>query len=79
MLQYIDTHAHLDGPEFDDDLDEVIGRARAAGVAAVFVPGIDRASIASVRDICNRYPGYLLSYGRSAARGGEGRLGGCAQ
>lgn len=58
MLQYIDTHAHLDGPEFDDDQDEVIGRARAAGVAAVFVPGIDRASIASVRDICNRYPGY---------------------
>lgn len=58
MLQYIDTHAHLDGPEFGDDLDEVIGRAREAGVAAVFVPGIDRASIASVRDICNRYPGY---------------------
>ncbi len=58
MLQYIDTHAHLDGPEFDDDQDEMIGRARAAGVAAIFVPGIDRASIASVRDICNRYPGY---------------------
>lgn len=58
MLQYIDTHAHLDGPEFHDDLDAVIGRARAAGVAAVFIPGIDRASIASVRAVCQRYQGF---------------------
>src|SRR4026208_1643895 len=29
---FIDSHAHIDGPEFDADRDDVIERARAAGV-----------------------------------------------
>ena len=33
----IDSHCHIAGPEFVDDLDAVIGRARAAGVAHAFV------------------------------------------
>lgn len=28
----IDTHAHIDGEEFKDDLPEVIERAKAAGI-----------------------------------------------
>jgi TatD DNase family protein len=32
---FIDSHAHIDGPEFDEDREAVIERARAAGVAAV--------------------------------------------
>jgi TatD DNase family protein len=28
----IDTHCHLDFPQFDQDRDEVIGRARSAGL-----------------------------------------------
>ena len=36
---YIDSHAHLYGAEFSDDLGEVLARARDALVTAVVVPG----------------------------------------
>jgi len=29
---FVDSHAHIDGPEFDKDRAEVIQRARDAGV-----------------------------------------------
>jgi TatD DNase family protein len=32
---FVDSHAHIDGPEFDSDRDEVIRRARAAGVSTI--------------------------------------------
>lgn len=35
---YIDSHAHLDGPRFDSDRDQVI--ARAAGVSTILAIGI---------------------------------------
>ena len=57
----IDTHAHLDGEEFRSDLDEVITRAKAAGVGKIFIPGIDISSVDSVLSVCNRYPGYCYS------------------
>jgi TatD DNase family protein len=34
-----DSHAHVDGPEFDVDRDEVLARARAAGVERIAVIG----------------------------------------
>jgi TatD DNase family protein len=34
-----DSHAHVDGPEFDADRDEVLARARAAGVRRIVVIG----------------------------------------
>ncbi len=36
---FIDSHAHIDGEEFDADRDEVIARARAAGVRAILNVG----------------------------------------
>ena len=60
MYKFIDTHAHLDGEEFKDDLPQVIQRAKDAGVAAIFIPGIDKASIDSVMRVCNEYPGYCF-------------------
>lgn len=55
----IDTHAHLDGEEFKDDIDEVVSRARQAGVGKIFIPAINEDSILSVPSLCRRYPGYL--------------------
>ena len=54
----IDTHCHLDGEEFRDDLEAVIARAREAGVEAIGVPGIDLKSCESVTALCSRYPDY---------------------
>ncbi len=32
---FIDSHAHIDGPEFDQDRNQVVARAREAGVAVI--------------------------------------------
>lgn len=58
MQQFVDTHAHLDGEEFREDLPQVIARAREAGVGAVMVPGINGDSVSSVMRVCRDYPGY---------------------
>ena len=54
----IDTHCHLDGEEFAADLNEVVARAREAGVSKIFVPGIDLKSCQTVIDLCRQYPDY---------------------
>ncbi len=36
---FVDSHAHIDGEEFDADRDEVVARARAAGVRAMLNVG----------------------------------------
>src|SRR5918999_224860 len=36
---FVDSHAHIDGEEFDADRDEVLARARAAGVRAILNVG----------------------------------------
>ena len=58
MLSFIDTHCHLDGEEFAADRDEVVARAREAGVTKVFVPGIDLKSCQTVLDVCRQYPNF---------------------
>ena len=58
-MNYIDTHAHIDGQEFDQDRDDVISRARQAGASAIFVPAIDLPSSRRIIDLCRQYPGYL--------------------
>lgn len=58
MESFVDTHAHLDGDEFKDDLPEVMARAKAAGVGKIFLPAIDLKSVGSVLAVCNQYPGY---------------------
>lgn len=39
MIELFDSHAHVDGPEFDADRDAVLARARAAGVRRIVVIG----------------------------------------
>jgi TatD DNase family protein len=39
MIELTDSHAHVDGPEFDADRPAVLARARAAGVKRIIVIG----------------------------------------
>jgi TatD DNase family protein len=46
----IDTHTHLDFPQYDKDREPLIGRLRESGIAAIINVGIDlKSSLASVR------------------------------
>ena len=56
---YIDTHAHLDGEEFSEDLEIVMQRAREAGCGKVFVPAIDLATSQRILDLCGKHEGFL--------------------
>jgi TatD DNase family protein len=58
MISFTDTHTHLDGEEFANDLPDVVQRAKDAGVTRVLIPAIDLKNIDSVVELCHRYPGY---------------------
>ncbi|MGO1071747.1 TatD family hydrolase [Lysobacter sp. CA199] len=63
MPALIDSHCHLDAPEFDSDRAQVIERARAAGVATQVVPAIDAAGWPKLREVCagdGLHPAYGL-------------------
>ncbi|MDR0961440.1 MAG: TatD family hydrolase [Mediterranea sp.] len=54
----IDTHAHLFLEEFNDDLPQVVQRARVAGVTRILLPNIDSTTIEPMWQVCRTYPGY---------------------
>lgn len=55
----IDTHSHIDCPEFAEDLEQVLQRAKDAGVQKIFVPGICLKDTPHLLNVCNTYPNYL--------------------
>ena len=52
-LPWIDTHCHLDAPEFDADRPAVIARARAAGVALQVLPAVTADNFERVRELAH--------------------------
>lgn len=60
-MKFIDTHTHIDGEEFKDDLELVVQRASNAGALKLFVPGINLDSVESVKGVCRQFPG--ICYG----------------
>jgi TatD DNase family protein len=64
-MQLIDSHAHLDDPAFAEDRDEVLARARAAGVEQMIVVGAggDLATAQGAVDLAEREPGVFAVVG----------------
>lgn len=60
MIQYIDTHCHLDGEEFNEDRQEVIHRAIEAGCIRIGVPAIDLATSKAALDLAKEYPDFVV-------------------
>lgn len=52
---WIDSHCHLDAPEFDDDRDAVVDRARTAQVQMLVLPAVEAAHFDQVRLMAHRY------------------------
>ena len=78
-MNWIDTHCHLDAPEFDADRDAVWARARGAGVSMAVLPAVEVAHFDAVRALAHRHGlGYALGihplYVHRAAAGDLDRL-----
>jgi TatD DNase family protein len=63
VIELLDSHAHLQEPEFKRDVDEVIKRARAAGVVGVVVPAVDIATAESAIGLAERFEGVYATAG----------------
>jgi len=53
MPCWIDSHCHLDAPEFAPDRSAARARARALGVVHCVVPAVERANFAVVRELAH--------------------------
>jgi TatD DNase family protein len=55
-----DTHTHLYAEEFNDDIDQVLVRAKSNHVSRLFLPNIDSASIAPMLQLEQNHPDYVF-------------------
>jgi TatD DNase family protein len=62
-MQLIDSHCHLDAPEFDADREAVLAQARAAGVVAQVLPAVTATRWPGLRALCAREPDLFPAYG----------------
>ena len=62
---FIDSHAHLDASDYDGDRQEVIARARAAGVAEIVCVGAAESLESAERTVAlaEREPGFFATVG----------------
>ena len=56
----IDTHCHMDDPQYAEELSAFLEEQKAGGVELILVPGVDKTSVKDVLDVCDQYPDYLL-------------------
>ncbi len=63
MISLVDTHAHIDLPDFDDDREAMLERARAAGVHAIVAVGHNPVRWRSTASLALRYPAVVRTAG----------------
>ena len=64
---WIDTHCHLDAPEFTDSLPAVIHAAQEKNVKAILLPAVKAADFGHVKELAHQYsqgiPGLVYTLG----------------
>jgi TatD DNase family protein len=63
VIEFVDTHAHLQEPEFADDADAVVERARTAGVTTLVLPAVDLETARSALALAHRHQGIYATAG----------------
>ena len=58
-----DSHCHLDDPSFRDDLEDVVERARAAGVERLMTIGVTLETSRRAVELAKTRPGVYASVG----------------
>jgi TatD DNase family protein len=59
----IDSHCHLDFPDFADDLDGIVARAAAAGIGRIVTISTRVRRLGALLEIADRYPNVYCSVG----------------
>lgn len=60
---FVDSHSHLDAPEFDRDRIEVLQRARVAGVTTQIIPAVAASGWEKLQALCDAESGLHPAYG----------------
>ena len=63
MATFYDTHAHLDYPDYANDLPEVIARAQAAGIAKMISIGTSLSSSERAIRLAEKFPSVYAAVG----------------
>lgn len=61
MPSFIDSHAHLFLPEFDEDREEMMQRTKDAGVEKIFLPNIDSSTIDALLHFERDFPEHAFA------------------
>lgn len=59
----IDTHCHLDDKRYNDDIDEVLQRAKEQGVERFIIPGADPKTLYRAVELSEKYDEVYFSVG----------------
>ena len=70
-MTLIDSHCHLDFPEFEAERDVIVARARAAGLVGMVTIATRVARHEQLRAIAERYPDVFFTVGTHPLQAGE--------
>src|SRR6202051_3953592 len=59
----VDSHCHLDFPDFADDLDALVARAETAGIGRIVTISTRVRRLGTLLEIAERFPGVYCSVG----------------
>ncbi len=59
----IDTHIHLDDKRYKSDIDEVLNRAKEAGVKRYIIPAADPKTLTRAVELAQKYDSIYLLFG----------------